>query len=131
MASVRVGEAEVAYSLTGSGTPVLLLHGAGASKDINWGFLTERLAGRFTVLAPDLPGSGETTDQDAPLQYAALVAQALAVAAVGGQRFHVVGYSLGAHLAAAVAAAAAQSVLSLTAIAGWVRPGRRRSTTWE
>jgi pimeloyl-ACP methyl ester carboxylesterase len=101
----------------------VLLHGAGASKDINWGFLADRLSERFTLVAPDLPGSGDTVDQDDPLTYDSLVAQVLAVAdATVGRPFHLLGYSLGAHLAAAVAAADPAAVRSLTAIAGWVRP---------
>lgn len=122
MTSVRVGTAEVAYTVSGAGPPVLLLHGAGAGKDINWGFLAA-LSGRYTLIAPDLPGSGATRDDGAPLQYELLVAQALAaVAAAGHRSVHVVGYSLGAHLAVGLAAAAPASVRSLTAVAGWVRP---------
>ncbi len=44
---------------TGSGPPVLLLHGQPGSK-ASWAPLIELLAGRFRVLAPDRPGYGDT-----------------------------------------------------------------------
>lgn len=45
--------------LMGSGPPLLLLHGTGASTH-SWRNLMPRLGRRFTVLAPDLPGHGFT-----------------------------------------------------------------------
>ena len=44
---------------TGSGPPVLLLHGQPGSK-ASWAPLIELLARRFRVLAPDRPGYGDT-----------------------------------------------------------------------
>lgn len=43
----------------GQGTPILLLHGTGASTH-SWRDIMPRLADRFTVIAPDLPGHGFT-----------------------------------------------------------------------
>lgn len=44
----------------GSGPPLVLLHGAGASTH-SWRHLMPLLADRFDVIAPDLPGHGFTT----------------------------------------------------------------------
>jgi len=44
----------------GSGPPLLLVHGTGAATH-SWRDLAPRLASRFTVIAPDLPGHGFTT----------------------------------------------------------------------
>lgn len=44
----------------GSGPPLLLIHGTGAATH-TWRDLAPRLATRFTVIAPDLPGHGFTT----------------------------------------------------------------------
>ncbi len=46
----------------GSGPPVLLLHGTGASAH-SWRGIMPLLAERFTVIAPDLPGHGFTSGQ--------------------------------------------------------------------
>jgi magnesium chelatase accessory protein len=43
----------------GSGPAVLLVHGTGAASH-SWRDVAPRLAGRFTVIAPDLPGHGFT-----------------------------------------------------------------------
>ena len=44
-----------------SGSPVLLLHGGGADSAIlSWGLTIEPLARYHRVIAPDLPGYGET-----------------------------------------------------------------------
>jgi pimeloyl-ACP methyl ester carboxylesterase len=47
---------------TGSGRPVLLLHGQPGSKS-SWAPLIDILAPRFRVLAPDRPGYGETVGE--------------------------------------------------------------------
>jgi pimeloyl-ACP methyl ester carboxylesterase len=43
----------------GAGRPVILLHGLGASS-FSWRAVTEPLAGRFRVIAPDFPGFGRS-----------------------------------------------------------------------
>jgi len=48
----------------GRGPPLLLLHGTGAATH-TWRDLAPLLAGRFTVIAPDLPGHGFTAPLDA------------------------------------------------------------------
>ncbi|WP_437549384.1 alpha/beta hydrolase [Sorangium sp. So ce367] len=53
-ASVHVG---------GQGEPLLLVHGAWGGASLHWAPVWERLAERFQVIAPDLPGIGRT---DAP-----------------------------------------------------------------
>ncbi|NIL95537.1 MAG: alpha/beta fold hydrolase, partial [Woeseiaceae bacterium] len=81
------------------GETVLLLHGFGANKD-TWtrfaGYLTER----YRVVAPDLPGFGESHRQ--PGQDYRLPAQRerlhAFVAALGLTDFHLAGNSMGGHL---------------------------------
>ena len=53
----------IAYVCTGAGPPILLLHGLGGTADF-WQPLIERLAGRFTVIAPDLLGFGFSDKPD-------------------------------------------------------------------
>ena len=56
---------EVAWAETGSGEPLILLHGIGDSGR-TWRRTAPLLARRFRVLIPDLPGFGESGRPDAP-----------------------------------------------------------------
>jgi pimeloyl-ACP methyl ester carboxylesterase len=49
----------------GEGPPLLLLHGLSASHDI-WEHVIDAFAGTHRVVAPDLPGHGESAKPDAP-----------------------------------------------------------------
>ena len=44
----------------GVGPPLVLLHGGMADAAFHWSRIWDRLAGRFDVIAPDLPGFGES-----------------------------------------------------------------------
>lgn len=56
---VAAGGLDWHVQISGSGPPLLLVHGTGASCH-SWRGLAPLLAERFTVLAPDLPGHGFT-----------------------------------------------------------------------
>src|SRR6516165_6227419 len=60
---VEIDRRPVRYVAAGSGAPVVLLHGWGARIE-SWGPIPAILAERFRVLAPDLPGFGETPGPD-------------------------------------------------------------------
>ncbi|MEV5505315.1 alpha/beta fold hydrolase [Streptomyces orinoci] len=114
------GPATVAYDITGTGPGLLLVHGTGADRT-QWRPLTEAVADRFTVVALDYSGSGDTTDHGGPLTLDDLAGQVLAVADHAGlDSFHLVGHSLGAVVAAQAAATAPERVRSLVMHAGWV-----------
>jgi pimeloyl-ACP methyl ester carboxylesterase len=49
----------------GSGPPLLLLHGLAATHD-NWQHTLAAFAGRWRVIAPDLPGHGQSAKPNAP-----------------------------------------------------------------
>ena len=83
------------------GEVILLFHGFGGDKD-NWTRFSNSLTGKYRVIAPDLPGFGESAqhpdwDYSLPPQRSRVngFAQAL-----GLEQFHVVGNSMGGHLAA-------------------------------
>jgi len=112
---VRVFEA-------GRGAPLVFLHGAGGLLPDN-PFL-DRLAARYRVLAPELPGYGESSGE-------ALLEDMLdfalhgwdVIAALGLQRPHLVGHSMGGMIAAEMACLAPGSLdkLVLAAAAGlWI-----------
>ena len=92
--------------------PLLLLHGIGASKD-HWPRLARRLNGRFRLIAPDLPGFGES-DRTGPFTLPAQAEAALAFAdGLGIGRFHLAGSSMGGRVAAEVAARHPERVRTL------------------
>ncbi|WP_077194386.1 alpha/beta fold hydrolase [Streptomyces lydicus] len=119
---VSGGTSKAHYLVTGSGPGLVLVHGTGATGEGNWGPLIKALGDRYTIVAPDLPGSGGTRDPGGPITLHDLVAHVVAAARDAGlDRFHVVGHSLGAVVATATAALHPDLVNSLTAHAGWVR----------
>ena len=55
--TISVDGCEISYDITGSGPPVVLIHGLGASRVI-WSRLRDHLSPSFTVVTYDLRGSG-------------------------------------------------------------------------
>ncbi len=90
---------EVAYRTAGSGPVVLLIHGMAGSAT-TWKYVMPALAQRFTVVAPDLPGHGESDKLvgDCSLGAFASTLRDLLVA-LGHERATVVGQSLGGGIA--------------------------------
>ncbi len=113
------GEAVVEYDITGTGPGLVLVHGTAATRQM-WQPLTEALADRFTVVAPDMSGSGDTTDHGGALTPADLADEVLAAAdAAGLDSFHLGGHSLGSAVATHLAATRPERVRSLALHAGW------------
>jgi pyruvate dehydrogenase E2 component (dihydrolipoyllysine-residue acetyltransferase) len=124
----------------GNAVPVILVHGFGA--DLNsWMFTQPALAESRRAVALDLPGHGGSTkvlDGADGSSFAAVIDRALA--ALGIERVHLVGHSMGGGIALAFAAGQPERVASLTLIAsaqlgpeinaafidGFVRAQRRR-----
>jgi len=114
--------------VAGDGPPVVLIHGTGADAGSNWGPLIDSLSGRYTVVAPNLPGAGGTpvgTDRLELDQLAGSVVSTVQDVVGTVQPWHLVGHSLGAVVATAVAARAPEQVRSLLLHAGWVTTGPR------
>jgi pimeloyl-ACP methyl ester carboxylesterase len=110
----------------GTGPGLVLIHGTGADAASNWGALIEAASDRYTVVALNLPGAGATPAPAGPLDLDELAGQVLATArAVGLDRFHLVGHSIGAVIATAVAAREPAAVASLLLHAGWVKTSPR------
>jgi pyruvate dehydrogenase E2 component (dihydrolipoamide acetyltransferase) len=120
--------------------PVLLLHGFGA--DLNtWMFTQPALAEGRRVIALDLPGHGGSTKQldHADVESLATIVDH-ALKALGIERLHLVGHSMGGGIAIAFASREPERVATLTLIAsaslgleinatfidGFVRAARRR-----
>jgi pimeloyl-ACP methyl ester carboxylesterase len=83
----------------GEGPALLLIHGLSASHDI-WEHVIDEFAARFRVIAPDLPGHGESAKPDAPytIDFYAGIVRSLA-RELGVDEAIVVGSSLGGKIA--------------------------------
>lgn len=83
----------------GDGPVLLLLHGLSASHDI-WEHVVDEFAGRYRVIAPDLPGHGESAKPDAPytIDFYAGIVRTLA-RELGVREAVVAGSSLGGKIA--------------------------------
>lgn len=131
MPSVGVGEVEVAYEMSGAGDPVVLVHGSTGGR-AHWLQVAPALAERHLVVVPEYAGGGETTDPGGPLEVEDLAAQVLGAADdAGTDPFHLVGWSLGAVVAAALAATVPQRVRSLTLVSGWATTDARMRFTFD
>src|SRR4051794_1098847 len=94
----------LAYETSGSGAPLLLIHGLTESRRM-WDPLLPVLASNHTVLAVDLPGHGESGPADSYGPDAMAEEVAAVVRAVGMDAPTVVGHSLGGVVATVYAAA--------------------------
>jgi pimeloyl-ACP methyl ester carboxylesterase len=112
----------LAYDRTGSGTPVLLLHGLGGYRGL-WRPVSEVIGDRRDLIVPDLPGFGESPplDGDGPATAAALARSVAALCEeLGVSRPHVAGNSLGAWVGLEMAKrGAVSSVLGISVAGLW------------
>ena len=109
MASFQSDEVEIAYEVTGEGEPVLLIHGFASNARVNWRdtFWVKTLveAGR-QVIAFDNRGHGRSGKLYDPAAYGAVTMAEDAARLLGHLELtaaDVIGYSMGARLAALLA----------------------------
>jgi pyruvate dehydrogenase E2 component (dihydrolipoamide acetyltransferase) len=118
---VEIGGRQISYLTMApeepSGDPVVLVHGFGGDKN-SWLFVQQPLAEERTVHALDLPGHGASSKDVGDGSLATLAETVTGfLDAVGIERAHLVGHSLGGAVSAAVAKAAPGRVASLTLLA--------------
>ena len=101
------------YITAGHGAPLILLHGY-AETSLMWKPIIPVLAERFTVIAPDLPGIG---DSDIPAHGLDMKSAAISIhdlaKSLGVQKAEVVGHDIGLMVAYAYAAQFASEVTKL------------------
>ncbi len=101
------------------GAPVLLLHGFASNARVNWistGWTEFLAAAGFRVIAPDLPGHGESEKLHTKERYTApAMAEDMArlLDHLGLRRAFVMGYSMGARVAAFLALAHPERICAL------------------
>jgi len=112
------GDGSMVWRVWGSGPPLVLLHG-GYGSWMHWIRNVLVLARRFTVIAPDLPGLGESATPPEPHSaegLARIVVDGLATILPGGERLHLTGFSFGGVLGGHVAALLGEQVRGFTIV---------------
>jgi pimeloyl-ACP methyl ester carboxylesterase len=112
------GDGTMVWRGWGSGPIVLLVHG-GAGSWRHWARNLTALSLGHTVIAPDLPGLGQSARAPDPISaesVAALVGQGLDQVIGSAAPIHIAGFSYGGVIAGLVAAGAADRARSLTLI---------------
>lgn len=123
---VDLGHSKVSYRVDGSGPGLVLVHGTGANADTNWSHLIHHFTDDWTVVRPNYSGSGQTQDNGGQLSLAMLAEQVVAAAkAANAAPFDLVGYSLGASLAAYIAAEYPDDVRRVVLVAGFIEADTR------
>ncbi len=121
--SVDIDGIKIAFNYwPGRGTPIVCIHGLTASS-MSFIGLANSFAGRHSVLAIDLRGRGNSDKPDAPYgmaQHARDVAAVLR--AFGAESYVVVGHSMGAYIATALAAQEPDLVAGLIMLDGGYFP---------
>lgn len=119
MPVVTVDGARIPYRLEGSGPVLVLVHGTGAGS-VTWESALGYFTDRYTVVLPDLSGSDAAEDDGRELTAELLAAQLAAVLAdLGRGPVDVLGYSLGAPIAALTAAEHPELVRRLITLSGF------------
>lgn len=119
---VQVGDVRVAFEREGQGPPLLLMHGAEASREM-FSSLVPYLSSHFTVIAYDQRDCGDTQAPERPATLADLAHDAhRLVRALGFKRAHVFGSSFGGRVAQALAILHPESVDHLALASTWPLP---------
>ena len=111
--SIEVDGFRIHYLEGGTGEPLLMIHGFGANKD-NWTRIGRYLTPHYRVIAPDLPGFGDSSKPaEQGYRYADQLPRIQAFAeALGLKQYHVAGNSMGGYFAAGLARHYPEAVLS-------------------
>lgn len=110
----QVGDLSIHYYEGGptNGETLLMIHGFGANKD-NWLRFAKHFTSRYHVIALDLPGFGDSSKPDASYDVGSQVERVAAFAkTLGITKVHLIGNSMGGHIAALYAARYPEQVLS-------------------
>ncbi len=117
-AETPCGDGSLVWRIWGSGPPLVLLHGGYGSWS-HWIRNIPVLKHRFTVIAPDLPGLGDSATPPEPWTVdglAAIVVRGLDTVLPKGERPHLAGFSFGGVIGGVVAAQLGDRLKAFTVV---------------
>jgi pimeloyl-ACP methyl ester carboxylesterase len=107
--NITYGTATIFYRITGLGTPVVLLHGFGEDGEV-WNKQVDLLKAHFTLIIPDLPGSGSSgITEDMSIEGMAEVVKAILLreqqncSPLNDTKIAMIGHSMGGYISLAFA----------------------------
>lgn len=118
---IDVGEAIIHARIGGEGPPLLMLHGYPESH-ATWSKIAPMLKEHFTLIIPDLRGYGESSVPEPDTDHMAYSKRAMArdmaalMAALGHERFHLLGHDRGGRVSYRLALDAPERLISLCII---------------
>jgi pimeloyl-ACP methyl ester carboxylesterase len=119
---VRIGEMSMYYVEAGQGEPLVLVMGLGADH-LAWGFQFPAFAERYRVIAFDNRGAGQTDAPDHPYTTRMMAEDTVGLMdALGIERAHLLGVSMGGMIAQEIALAHPHRVRSLQLHCTLARP---------
>ena len=122
MLTTRAGDVDIAYEITGSGDPLLLIMGFAADSRM-WMLQTPAFAKQYRCITFDNRGVGHSSKPAGPYSMEQMASDALAVLdAADAERAHVVGISMGGAIAQHLALKAPERVRSLVLASTWCAP---------
>jgi len=129
------GAGDVAWRVWGEGPPLVLLHG-GTGSWMHWVRNIEELSRNFTLVVPDIPGSGESATPEPPIsadRIGATLARGLATIVGAETSFAVAGFSMGGLIAGYLVrhAGASARCLVLVGATGTGRRSPMQLTSWR
>lgn len=129
MPEIRANGLDIHYAVEGEGPPLVLLHAATSSATEDWAAQRPVLRNQFRLYLPDARGHASTRwDSDEGWSHAMLHDDVVAFAdALGLERFHLGGLSMGAGTALAVAVTHPERVISAVVTAVGVKKEPRSS----
>jgi pimeloyl-ACP methyl ester carboxylesterase len=121
MSETTINQLRIHYEESGSGEAILFLHGLGSCAQ-DWLLQMPVLAERFRVIAPDLPGHGESDKPQGRVRVVDLASDVIGLLdALEVSHAHVVGLSLGGCVAQQLALDFPARVRSLTLVNTFAR----------
>lgn len=105
------------YEETGSGEPVLLLHGHTLDRRM-WDGQVELLKGSFRMIVPDMRGYGKSSDPREGYQFTHMDDILTLMDSLHLEKVHVVGLSMGAYVAGDMVALCPERLLSCVMVSG-------------